>query len=177
MQPPELDEARLRRYARQILLAEIGGRGQRALLAATVQVDLRHDRAAQLVAAAYLAGAGVGTLALVGGEAVVRPVDTGFVLEPSDVGLPLREALRHRLAERTPDVRVRDEIADEEALRLELPADLPAGATDADDADDADGPWARALWRGGLAAGRAITTLLDRARAARQAAPAGTTPR
>ncbi|MBK7534496.1 MAG: hypothetical protein IPI49_03805 [Myxococcales bacterium] len=115
---PPLDDAQLRRYARQILLREIGGRGQRALLGATVELDLEPDRAAAVVAAAYLAGAGVGRLLLRGGLAPVTPADTAFLLEPQDVGAPLALALARRIGERTPDVRV------------DVRADVPEGMPD-----------------------------------------------
>jgi hypothetical protein len=52
-----LADQTIRRYARQILLDEVGGRGQRRLCAARVAV-LGRGRAAE-VCAAYLAAAGV----------------------------------------------------------------------------------------------------------------------
>ncbi len=54
--PPELTEARIQRYGRQILLRELGGRGQRTLLARPVL--LAHGGPALSVAAAYLAAGG-----------------------------------------------------------------------------------------------------------------------
>lgn len=161
---PVLDDARLRRYARQILLPEIGGRGQRALLAATVQVSLI-DLAAAQVALAYLAGAGVGTLVLRDAPAAVSAAHVGFLLEPADEGAPVVEALRRRIAERTPDTEVR--------------------AADAADAADAHGPGpvllsepsaaaapaelveVEALWRGGQAATQILLALCQAAQAGR----------
>ena len=54
----------IRRYGRQIVLREVGGRGQERLRAATV-------RAASELAALYLAGAGVGRI-LVGSAAIAE---------------------------------------------------------------------------------------------------------
>lgn len=124
---PPLDDAQLRRYARQILLREIGGRGQRALLGATVELDLEPDRAAAVVAAAYLAGAGVGRLLLRGGLAPVTPADTAFLLEPQDVGAPLALALARRIGERTPDVRVDVRVDVREDVPEGMPETMPEG--------------------------------------------------
>lgn len=158
---PVLDDARLRRYARQILLPEIGGRGQRALLAATVQVSLI-DLAAAQVALAYLAGAGVGTLVLRDAPAAVTAAHVGFLLEPADEGAPVVEALRRRIAERTPDTEVR-----------------AAGAADAHDpgpvllsepiapAAPAELVEVEALWRGGQAATQILLALCQAAQAGR----------
>lgn len=57
-----LREDQVQRYARQILLREVGGRGQLRLLAARVRVH-GEGRAAE-EAATYLAAAGVGALVL-----------------------------------------------------------------------------------------------------------------
>lgn len=57
----------VRRYARHILLPDLGGRGQRALLAATAQLELgapAASPAAAMIAATYLAAGGVGRLAV-----------------------------------------------------------------------------------------------------------------
>jgi len=57
-----LADDQIRRYARHVLLREIGGRGQQRLLAGSVRVE-GLGRAAD-EAARYLAAAGVGTLVL-----------------------------------------------------------------------------------------------------------------
>lgn len=59
-----LDDARIDRYSRHILLPEVGSRGQRALLASRVRLS-GGGRAVELLAA-WLAGAGVGYLELPG---------------------------------------------------------------------------------------------------------------
>lgn len=55
-----MDDAQVERYSRQIVLAEIGPRGQARLLGSRVAVTATGPAAEHVVA--YLAGAGVGTL-------------------------------------------------------------------------------------------------------------------
>lgn len=62
-----LTDAQIERYSRQILLREVGGTGQTALLAARVLIT--GGGAAFDTATTYLAGAGVGTLDLLSGPA------------------------------------------------------------------------------------------------------------
>jgi molybdopterin/thiamine biosynthesis adenylyltransferase len=57
-----LNDQQIERYSRQIILPQLGGLGQETLLAAAVAIIGRDDLST--VAAAYLAGAGVGRLAL-----------------------------------------------------------------------------------------------------------------
>ena len=67
-----LRDDQVRRYARHILLPEVGGHGQRRLLAATCAIRFDRDSAAAEVAAEYLAAAGVGTIELVAaGESTI----------------------------------------------------------------------------------------------------------
>lgn len=157
----------VRRYARHVLLPDVGGVGQRRLLAAAARVDA--GTAAGRIAAVYLVAAGVGTVALAGVDDPDRRVTTaeaGFPLVAADVGRPLAEALADALAGRNPDVRVvAEEVAG--AWRLDLAADdTHAGAADAASADadaDADaalptdgGALARAFARGAAAAARLV---------------------
>jgi len=57
-----LTESQIARYERQILLPEVGGRGQEALLSATVRISGCGATADEM--ATYLAAGGVGTLVL-----------------------------------------------------------------------------------------------------------------
>jgi hypothetical protein len=176
--PPRLDDAQVRRYSRQILLDAVGGRGQRALLAGAVAVPLDGDdeaRAAALVALAYLAGAGVGTLALLGEWAApVTETELGLLLDGDDLGTPRGPAIARRIAERTPDVRVVEQAPPGAyTLRLGEPprsdeeADGGAAGTAGTGAPEpgrglgAPARTARALWRGGRAATEAIAALLE----------------
>lgn len=98
-----LREDQIRRYSRQILLREVGGRGQRRLLDAAVAViGLGPVGAA---CAAYLAAAGVGRLLLVDARAVgVNDLGAGALYPSSALGQPRAEAAAAALAARHPDV-------------------------------------------------------------------------
>jgi hypothetical protein len=92
----------MRRYARHVLLPDLGGRGQARLLAATLAVPV--DGAAGRIAAAYLAAAGVGTI-LVAGDPT-RPVTSAhFPFTRPDLGQPA-SALLARLANLNPDAHI-----------------------------------------------------------------------
>ena len=60
-------DEQVRRYARHILLPDVGGLGQTALMVSTAKVELRESEPlAELIAAQYLAAGGVGTIVLRG---------------------------------------------------------------------------------------------------------------
>lgn len=62
-------DEQVRRYARHILLPDVGGLGQTALMVSAAHLGLRESEpTAELVAAAYLAAGGVGTIAVTGAE-------------------------------------------------------------------------------------------------------------
>ncbi len=62
-------DEQVRRYARHILLPDVGGLGQTALLVSAAHLGLRESEpVAELIAASYLAAGGVGTLAVTGAE-------------------------------------------------------------------------------------------------------------
>jgi molybdopterin-synthase adenylyltransferase len=77
-----LSDADVERYSRQILLAEVGGRGQERLRAAAIGISLLDDRAvvreAMLLGALHLAVAGIGRIVLTGARARVLTAE----LEP-----------------------------------------------------------------------------------------------
>ena len=57
----------VRRYSRHILLPDVGGLGQTALLVASARLELRESEPdAELIAAAYLLAGGVGTVVVRG---------------------------------------------------------------------------------------------------------------
>ncbi|MCL4224016.1 MAG: hypothetical protein KJZ91_06020 [Myxococcales bacterium] len=165
----------VRRYARHVLLPDVGGVGQRRLLAAAARVDA--GTAAGRIAAVYLVAAGVGTVALAGVDDPDRRVTTaeaGFPLVAADVGRPLAEALADALAGRNPDVRVvAEEVAG--AWRLDLSADDPAddpavaaggdATTEAGPAPAGASPW-RAADAGLLTDGGALARAFARGAAA-----------
>lgn len=60
-------DEQVRRYSRHILLPDVGGLGQTALMVSSARIELRErEPDAELVAAAYLAAGGVGTIVLRG---------------------------------------------------------------------------------------------------------------
>ena len=147
-------EAQIQRYARHILLPEIGGRGQRQLLESAVRISFADDPAAACVALAYLAGAGLGTIVVDDHAGILDEEDvrTGILYGAGDVGQPRLIALCNRVRDITDDVSIVDgdvESAPGSCLRVELgspeqPADL-----------------AGALIRGGQAASLAIRDLVS----------------
>jgi molybdopterin/thiamine biosynthesis adenylyltransferase len=143
-----LREDQVRRYARHVLLPEVGGHGQERLLAATATVEVQPGDAAAIVAVAYLAAAGVGRLRLTG--AVDDPVTAGDVAggilyRRADLGRPRLEALAARLHALNPDVTV---------TRTDAPADISVAPT---------GDLCEALIHGGHAATRALARLISAA--------------
>jgi hypothetical protein len=104
-----LREDQVERYARHILLPDVGGVGQKRLLAAAVVVELGPDPAAESAALAYLAAAGVGRLLLAGDVAAVvtdAEARVSILLGAGDVGRPRIDAITARIAALNPDVRV-----------------------------------------------------------------------
>ena len=90
-----------------MLLPTVGGVGQRAILDATV--GLAMDSAAAGVAFAYLAGAGVGTIAVSGdldGPPTAAEVEGSIVYEHADLGRTRFATLVAYAAARNPDVAV-----------------------------------------------------------------------
>jgi hypothetical protein len=163
-----LREDQIRRYARHVLLPDVGGRGQERLLRARVRVELGPERAAEAAALAYLAAAGVGTLVLVGdvdGPLGDDEVARGILYGASDRGRPRGEAARARIAALNPDVsiEVMGEVMGEVggAGALGLSEELEADAAGPETAPEADPGLAvaDALARGGAAACRLLVRI------------------
>jgi len=93
------------RYARHLLLAEIGGPGQQKLKAATVVIVGAGGVGGP--AALYLAAAGVGTLRLIDGDTVARSnLQRQILFDSADIGRAKVEAAAGRLVALNPHVRV-----------------------------------------------------------------------
>jgi molybdopterin/thiamine biosynthesis adenylyltransferase len=155
-----LREDQVMRYARHVLLPDVGGRGQARLLEATVVVELRSTGAAEIAALAYLAAGGVGRLCLGGdaGGALDRAeIARGILYGVDDVGRPRGQAARDRLRALNPDVEVILGEAAPEALRLS--DELEPGEPHIDDG----AALADALVRGGAAASRLLVRIARRA--------------
>src|SRR4051794_37992131 len=92
----EFRDEELRRYARQIVLPEIGGEGQRRLRAAGVLVVGAGGLGSPLLL--YLAAAGVGRLGVVDDDRVdVSNLHRQVLFDTDDTGRPKVEAALARL--------------------------------------------------------------------------------
>jgi hypothetical protein len=122
----------VRRYARHILLPDVGGLGQTALMVATARVSIDGEPSAALIAATYLAAGGVGGLVVIGAT----------------------ESQLASIGARGPDTTLH--APDHEAKVLDIPSTpawWPPGAGDAT---------ALAYWRGGIAATRWMADVANR---------------
>jgi molybdopterin-synthase adenylyltransferase len=127
-----LDGDELERYARHLVLREIGGQGQRALKAARVVVVGAGGLGAP--ALLYLAAAGVGTLVVVDDDTVsLSNLQRQVIHGTPDVGRPKVESARDAISAINPRVVVEAHVA--RATAANLPA-LLAGATLALDGSD-----------------------------------------
>lgn len=182
-----LTDDRIERYARHILLREVGGIGQERLLAARVELE-GLQAAGWLVA--WLALAGVGILRLRDGEPVGEE-DVAPFLSRTDLGRPRAYAFAAAIPAFNPDVRV--EIGSGAGADLRIAQGVPAEPGDAlhwHATGDAvwvlppAGAWcarcaatlpeepatpAAAALAGSIAGGEALLALLGRAAPGRQA--------
>ena len=93
-----LREEQILRYSRQILLRDVGGRGQEALLEGGARLE--GSGPAALTAAAYLAGGGTPVVA---SESKLAPAAVGFLVSADDVGKSAAEVLSRVLPDVNPD--------------------------------------------------------------------------
>jgi adenylyltransferase/sulfurtransferase len=102
---PDLTEPQIRRYARHIVLAEIGGVGQSRLIAARVLVVGAGGLGAPLLQ--YLAAAGVGTLGVIDHDTVdLSNLQRQVIHRTADIGVSKVESARRALSDINPEVRV-----------------------------------------------------------------------
>lgn len=100
-----LSEAAIRRYARQIVLPEVGGQGQERLLAARVLIVGAGGLGSPL--ALYLAGAGVGTLGIVDDDVVeLSNLHRQIAHAAARVGWQKTESLARAVGDIDPAIRV-----------------------------------------------------------------------
>ena len=120
------------RYSRQLLLAEVGARGQAALGAARVLVVGAGGLGAPVLT--YLAAAGVGRLIVVDGDVVdATNLHRQVLFTGEDVGRPKPEAVRPRLELLDPwgEIEaVSERLTPGNAARLVAGCDLAIDATD-----------------------------------------------
>ncbi len=104
-----LRDDQIGRYARHLLLPEVGRAGQERLLAGAVSVAVTAGDGAAVAAIAYLAAAGVGRIELAGdlrGPVTGADLAAGLLYRRADLGRPRGEVLRARVADLNPDVQV-----------------------------------------------------------------------
>jgi len=98
-----LTDDQLDRYARHIVLKEIGGEGQRRLLAATVAVIGAGGIGAPAIQ--YLAAAGVGRLRVIDDDSVsLDNLQRQVLFGTADVGRPKEAVAGERVAALNPDI-------------------------------------------------------------------------
>ncbi|MEM9967172.1 MAG: molybdopterin-synthase adenylyltransferase MoeB [Pseudomonadota bacterium] len=111
MHPPEtalrkLSETELNRYARHIVLREIGGAGQRALKDARVLVIGAGGLGSP--AMQYLAGAGVGTIGVIDDDRVENAnLQRQIIHNDAAIGMPKVFSAQHQLEAQNPFVQIK----------------------------------------------------------------------
>ncbi len=127
-------DEQVRRYARHILLPDVGGLGQTALMVSTARVELHEsDPAAELICAQYLAAGGVGTIVLGGAT----------------------DAQTTEIVARAPDGQITADGAGRDVTLQPRPAWWPIASS------DHRGGTALAFWRGGMAALRWMAAIAN----------------
>ena len=128
----EFSEDQLVRYARHIVLPEVGGEGQARLLRARVLVVGAGGLGAPLLL--YLAAAGVGTICVVDDDAVdLSNLQRQVVHATGRVGQPKVESARAALRDVNPEVEVvarRERLTAANALSLVAGHDVVADGSD-----------------------------------------------
>ncbi len=128
----EFREDQIQRYARHILLKEVGGQGQAALLAARVLVVGAGGLGSPILL--YLAAAGVGTIGVVDDDVVdLSNLQRQIVHTTPSVGRPKVESAAETIAAINPDVRLvahNQRLAVGNALELIGGYDLVADGSD-----------------------------------------------
>ena len=129
---PDLSEMQIRRYARHIVLPEVGGIGQSRLIAAKVLVVGAGGLGAPLLQ--YLAAAGVGTLGVIDHDTVdLSNLQRQVIHRTADVGIAKVESARRALAEINPEVTVRphgERLTPDNAERILASYDIVADGSD-----------------------------------------------
>ena len=98
-----LSESQIQRYARHIILGEIGGEGQEKLLAASVLVIGAGGLGAPLLQ--YLAAAGIGTLGVVDDDDVdLSNLQRQVIHRSRDIGVAKVESAARAVGDLNPDV-------------------------------------------------------------------------
>lgn len=100
-----MNEQQIERYSRNIILKEVGGKGQEKLLQSKVLIIGAGGLGAP--AALYLAAAGVGTIGIVDGDNVdLTNLQRQIIHFTEDIGVPKVQSAREKLRRLNPDVAV-----------------------------------------------------------------------
>ncbi len=125
-------EAQINRYARHILLEEVGGEGQERLLKARVLVIGAGGLGSPVLL--YLAAAGVGTLGIVDDDVVdLSNLQRQIVHSTEAIGTPKVESAQKTIARINPDVTVNplnERIGPDNALDMISDYDIVADGSD-----------------------------------------------
>lgn len=128
----DFTEDQVNRYARHILLKEVGGTGQATLLNSKVLVVGAGGLGSPVLM--YLAAAGVGTIGVVDGDTVdLSNLQRQIVHQTASVGTPKVESAKQTLAAINPDVTLVphfDMIGPDNAIDLISQYDLVADGSD-----------------------------------------------
>ena len=128
----DFSEQQIQRYARHILLGEVGGEGQARLLRSKVLVVGAGGLGSPLLL--YLAAAGVGTIGVVDDDVVdLSNLQRQVVHSTEAVGRPKVDSAKETMARINPDVRVHalgERLTPDNALDLIAGYDLIADGSD-----------------------------------------------
>lgn len=127
-----LTDEQLERYARHIILREVGGPGQARLLTSKVLVTGAGGLGSPLIL--YLAAAGVGTIGVIDHDTVsLSNLQRQIAHRVTDLGTPKVESAARAAGAINPDVRIvpyAERLTADNAQRLFLQYDLIADGTD-----------------------------------------------
>ena len=128
----DFSEDQIRRYARHILLREVGGEGQAKLLNARVLVIGAGGLGSPLLL--YLAAAGVGTIGVIDDDTVdLSNLQRQIAHTTARIGVPKVESAREAIAAINPDVNLityRKRLTAEGAIELISEYDIVADGSD-----------------------------------------------
>ena len=128
----DLTDQQIERYARHLVLPEVGEEGQARLLASRVLVIGAGGLGSPLLS--YLAAAGIGTIGVVDDDKVdLSNLQRQIVHDTSNVGLDKVESAKARLAEINPEVRVtthKTRLAPDNVMDLVAQYDLVTDGSD-----------------------------------------------
>lgn len=127
-----LSDEQIERYARHVILREVGGPGQQKLLASSVLVIGAGGLGAPLLQ--YLAAAGVGTIGIVDDDVVdLSNLQRQVIHHTADIGRPKVDSAAQSIAALNPDIKVikhNERLTADNALQLISAYDVVADGSD-----------------------------------------------